>query len=98
MERDTARRELETLQQRREEPSQRLPRPGPATTTPPAERGATQRSVEPVSETRVDTAAAAAGPLRPPEGPQAPQEVAQEVQRRPVPAGRRGLLRRLFRG
>jgi excisionase family DNA binding protein len=93
MERDTARRELETLQHRREEPAQMLPGAGPAT-TPPAERGATQSSVEPVSETRVDTAAAAAGPLKPPE---LPQEPPQEVQRRPVP-GRRGLLRRIFRG
>jgi excisionase family DNA binding protein len=93
MERDTARRELETLQQRREKPSQMPPGPGPAT-TPPAERGATQRTVEPVSETGVDTAAAAAGPLKPPEPPQEPP---QEVQRRPVP-GRRGLLRRIFRG
>jgi hypothetical protein len=93
MERDTARRELETLQQRREKLSQMPPGPGPAT-TPPAERGATQRTVEPVSEKRVDTAAAAAGPLKPPEPPQEPP---QEGQRRPVP-GRRGLLRRIFRG
>jgi hypothetical protein len=93
MERDAARRELETLQQRREEATRTPPSPGPAT-TPPAERADPQTNVEPISEKRVDTAAAVAGPLQPPEPPQEPP---QEVQRHPVP-GRRGLLRRIFRG
>jgi excisionase family DNA binding protein len=93
MERDAARRELEVLERTRQEPPQAPPSSGPAS-TPPAERAAPQTGVEPVSEASVDTAAAAAGPLRPPEPPQEPP---QEVQRRPVP-GRRGLLRRIFRG
>jgi hypothetical protein len=93
MERDAARRELEALERAREEASEQRPGPGPAT-SPPAERAAPPTGVEPVSEKRVDTAAAAAGPLKPPEPPHEPP---QEVQRHPVP-GRRGLLRRIFRG
>lgn len=89
MERDAARRELETLQQQREEASERRRGLGPAT-TPPAERAAPPTGLEHMSGKSVDTAAAA-GPLKP------PQEPPQEVQRRPVP-GRRGLLRRIFRG
>jgi hypothetical protein len=91
MELDAARRELEALERTREEALQQLPSPGPATTHPAA-REATQTGVEPRSEKRVDTAAAAAGPLKPPEPVQAP-----EIPERPVP-GRRGLLRRIFRG
>ena len=93
MERDAARRELEALERAREEASQWLSSSGPVITSP-AERAAPQTSVEPVSEARVDTAAAAAGPLKPPEPSQEPP---QEIQRHPVP-GRRGLLRRIFRG
>jgi predicted ArsR family transcriptional regulator len=93
LERDAARRELETLQQRREEAPRTPPSPD-SSATRPTERAAPQTGVEPSSETRVDTAAAVAGPLKPPEPPQEPP---QEVQRRPVP-GRRGLLRRIFRG
>jgi hypothetical protein len=93
MERDAARRELEALERAREEASQQLPSPGPAT-SPPPQRAAPPTGVEPLSEKRVDTAAAASGPLKPPEPSQEPP---QEVQRRPVP-GRRGLLRRIFRG
>jgi hypothetical protein len=93
MERDAARRELEALERAREEASERRPGPGPAT-TPPAEHAAPPTGVEHMSGKSVDTAAAAAGPLKPPEPPQEPP---QEVQRRPVP-GRRGLLRRFFRG
>jgi excisionase family DNA binding protein len=93
MERDAARRELEALERAREEASERRPGPGPAT-TPPAEHAAPPTGVEHMSGKSVDTAAAAAGPLKPPEPRQEPP---QEVQRRPVP-GRRGLLRRFFRG
>jgi excisionase family DNA binding protein len=92
MERDAARRELETLERAREEASERRTGPGPAT-TPPVERAAPPTGVEHMSGKSMDTAAAA-GPLKPPEPPQEPP---QEVQRRPVP-GRRGLLRRIFRG
>ena len=93
MERDAARRELKALERAREEVPQTSLRPGP-TPTRPAERGGPQTSVEALSEKRIDTAAAAAGPLKPPE---APQEPPQEVQPPRVP-GRRGLLRRIFRG
>ena len=92
MERDAARRELEALERRSEEPPQTSPRHDQAP-TPPAAREAPQTGVQPLSEKSLDTAAAAAGPLRPPEAPQDPP---QEVQKRPVP-GRRGLLRRIFR-
>jgi excisionase family DNA binding protein len=94
MERDAARRELEALERAREEAPRTPPSPGPATTSPSPQRAAPPTGVEPLSEKRVDTAAAASGPLKPPEPSQEPP---QEVQRRPVP-GRRGLLRRIFRG
>jgi excisionase family DNA binding protein len=92
LERDAARRELEALERAREEASQQLPSPGPST-TPPAERAASQTGVGSISETSVDTAAAA-GPLKPPERS---QEEPSEVPKPPAP-GRRGLLRRIFRG
>ena len=88
-ERDGLRREL----QAREEPPQTPPSPGPPSTSP-AVGADPQTGVGSLSETSVDTAAAAEGPLRPPEVPQDPP---QEVQMRPGP-GRRGLLRRIFRG
>jgi hypothetical protein len=97
-ERDAARqslRELEALEQGREEATQTPPSPVPSS-TPPAAREAPQTGAEPVSEESVDTAAAAAGPLRP---PGAPQDPSPGVQTSPAASpGRRGLLRRFFRG
>ena len=93
MERDAARRELEALERGREDAPQTPPSPVQSV-TPPMAGEAPQTDVEALSEESVDTAAAAAGPLRPPGAPQGPSP---EIQAPPA-RGRRGLLRRIFRG
>jgi translation initiation factor IF-2 len=97
-ERDAARRELEALERGREEPRREDAPPTPPSAgpsdTPPAAREAPQTGVEPLPEEGAATAAAVAGPLRPPGAPQDPSPGVPA----PPARGRRGLLRRFLRG